>query len=404
MKLSKKIKKGLKNLLGGGQEAPKQEAKKPKTNKAEAKPAVNKAEDKPKESKPKKSKKELEREERARKKEERGARIREGYVNKIASLTGWDKEYARAQMEKAKENCGISFEHYTAYHFYNIPEDKQKEYFTKGHADTLKERFNTDPELTKIIMNKVAFSQMFDKFLGRAWADNQTVTEEEFKEKFGDVGKIIYKPQRASGGKGIEVFKFDDSNIHEVYETVTKLPEGIIEQFVEQHPEMSKLSVNSVNTVRVVTIRTDKDIPGMEKDKVYFVYIAMRMGSGSSYTDNLHSGGLSAVVDKETGVLMTDGVDLHYNLCERHPDTGVKIKGFQIPEFDKIKEMITEAESMMYGYFGWDVAVTVNGPVIIECNTHPGSGILQSPYVQQQKGMKYVVDPFLIGTKWETKK
>ena len=391
MKLSKKIKKSLKKILGSGKETPKKELK----------PEVKKTEDKPKE--PKKSKKELAREERARKKEERAAHIREGYINRVVELTGWDRENAIAQMDKAKENCGVSYEYYAAWHFYNIDEEHQKEYFTKGHADTLKERFNTDPNTTKIIMNKVAFSKMFDKFLGRAWADNHNVTEEEFKEKFGESCKIIYKPQKSSGGKGIQVFKFDDDSIHDVYETVTKLPEGIIEQFVVQHPEMCKLSVNSVNTIRVVTIRTNKDIPGIEKDKVYIVYCAMRMGTGKNYTDNLHSGGMVAAVDLETGKLLTSGVDFRYNICERHPDTGVEIKGFQIPQLDKIKEMITEAASLTYGYYGWDVAVTVDGPIIIECNTHPGAGILQSPYVHLGKGMKYVADPFLVGTKWETK-
>ena len=83
--------------------------------------------------------------------------------------------------------------------------------------------------------------------------------------------------------------------------------------------------------------------------------------------------------------MTTDGVDFNNRVFIRHPDTDTVIRGFQIPYFEELKQMIDIAGKDIEGYFGWDIAVTETGPVIVEVNTNPGAECLQIPYVPQKK-------------------
>ena len=59
--------------------------------------------------------------------------------------------------------------------------------------------------------------------------------------------------------------------------------------------------------------------------------------------------------------------------------------------------MVTEAckKELVVGNLGWDIAITENGPTIIEVNIGPGARLLQVPYVAEGKGMKHVLEKYL---------
>ena len=332
-----------------------------------------------------------------KKREAARERRQQRYVKQVMEKTGWSKQEALEKMWEAEDNIGISFEHYNHYRFWEVDEAVRPTFFTKAQADMLKKRFNRNPRVMMDFINKGEFHKRYHEFMGRTVLTTQDLDFETFRKQLGHEHKIIYKPLDSSGGKGIEVFEFDNSNIRDVYDTLASLPKGVVENYIEQHPVMSKLFPNAVNTVRFVTIRTKEDIPGLVKNKVYFVYAAIRMGTGENCTDNMHSGGLVAGVDVETGEVLTDAIDFKLNVCSHHPDTGEQINGFNIPEFQKAKKLVEKIASTEYGYFGWDVAITTKGPIIIEANTHPGAEILQTPYLPQRKGMRYVTEKFLQG-------
>lgn len=328
-------------------------------------------------------------------KEKKKAQKNEGYVSQIMAATGWDKEYTLQKVKEANKANGVSCEHYAVYKFWELTPEEQRTYFSKGDADRLRDIYNTRPLLLKIFINKDLFCEHFGEFLGRPWISTAKMDLEKFKKTFSSTPKIIYKPLSSTGGHGIEVFTFADTSIEDVYATLCQLPSGIVEGYVVQHPEMKKLSINSVNTIRVCTIQTYDDIPGVEKGKVHFLYSSVRMGHGSSYVDNLHSGGMSACINMETGIVETDAVDYANNVYERHPDTNTRIKGFKIPYFKEIKQLIEAAGKGIPGYLGWDIAITETGPIVIEVNTHPGADVLQAPYVPLRIGKRYLFDKFL---------
>jgi hypothetical protein len=65
---------------------------------------------------------------------------------------------------------------------------------------------------------------------------------------------------------------------------------------------------------------------------------------------------------------------------ERYPETGITLKGFQIPFFNESMKLACNLQSYLYGIHsvGWDIAITPNGPMFIEGNDDWEGGIPMS--------------------------
>lgn len=137
----------------------------------------------------------------------------------------------------------------------------------------------------------------------------------------------------------------------------------ILEERVQQHPVMSSLNPNSVNTIRVTTIR--------EGTSVVIFDHWMRMSIDKKCVDNSHSGGLSIIV-KDDGNLETTARQLRTGAqFDRHPLTGVRFSDIKIPFWEEAKALALHAHHCLYSMHsvGWDVAITPYGPILLEGNS-----------------------------------
>ena len=325
----------------------------------------------------------------AKTKSEKRAKKNDKLIHTVMENTGWTYETAKEKMDHATEICGAEYKDYAAYRFWELDDATQCTYFTKGMANALRKKYNTNKKNTNCFINKNEFNEVFSDFLGRPWAHFPTISLEEFMTRFAGETRIIYKPLSDSCGHGVAVFDLDEENMESVYKKLVKLPEGVVEGYVIQHPAMSKYSRKSVNTVRIVSVR--------DFGRVNILYAAFRMGGGDAVVDNFHAGGVLALINPETGIVETNAIDLGGTFYENHPVTGEKILGFQIPFWPEIVEMLQKAGKIVkgVGYVGWDIAVTENGPILIEGNTAPAPNVLQTPYAKEHKGMAHVVKKYL---------
>lgn len=155
-----------------------------------------------------------------------------------------------------------------------------------------------------------------------------------------------------------------------VAEWVSQLSESpagwLLEEYLTQHPDIAAINPTSVNTLRVWV----SEMPGGFASR----YAALRIGRGGSQVDNSTSGGFACVVDMASGRL-SDGIDLYDPLTPiaRHPDTGVVLKGRQIPFWEEVLKLGPTALSLFpeMRFAGLDVAIAPTGPVIIELNVAP---------------------------------
>lgn len=154
--------------------------------------------------------------------------------------------------------------------------------------------------------------------------------------------------------------------------------EGFIleKQFIQKGPSHD-LNPTSLNTLRIMTM-----IDPVTAEP--FIAAALhRMGSSnSSFADNWSQGGLSALIDINSGKM---GKAIQYPFKGKveyhsfHPHTHRKIEGEIIPNWNEIKAVVLRCASFVYfmPLIGWDVVVSDGQPYILEGNYNPDINLIQ---------------------------
>jgi len=140
----------------------------------------------------------------------------------------------------------------------------------------------------------------------------------------------------------------------------------IFQERVDQCAEMNRLNPAAVNTMRMVTIRTQNGVEVFASE--------IRVGtSKTGSVDNAAAGGVLIGI-------RPDGTLRKYGFIKpghgetlritKHPDTGVVFEEFKLTEYEKAAELCIRAHNTMYDVrsIGWDVAFSDHGPVLIEGN------------------------------------
>ena len=262
---------------------------------------------------------------------------------------------------------------YVVFEFYNLNAKQRKTHVTRGKNNEFVKLLN-DKNYWDIFNDKIEFNKRFAKYIKRGWLDLRNSSLEDFSSFVKKYPVIIVKPIDGKCGKGIEKITVDgETDVKKLYSSLLENGQVLAEEFIRQHKDLMKLFPNSLNTLRLVTINY--------KGKVSLVFAGIRMGMGNSVVDNLNSGGLAAVIDKETGIISTPGADKIGETFEKHPDTGTEIIGFEIPKFAEAVATVKEAATVVpqIGYAAWDIAVSDDDVQLIEGNQYPGHDIYQMP-------------------------
>ena len=322
---------------------------------------------------------------------------RQKIISEVAKITGWSEETAKEKIKLARAHTGCAYKEYLIYKFYDLDEDVQKDVFKICDSKKIAEKYDVNNKFITMLCNKELTNSCFSKYMKRPWCVNTKISMDTFIELFSNSERIIYKPLDGNRGRGVEAFDISEENAQEVYEMISGFPEGVVEQYVVQHHELSDLAPSSVNTVRIVSVSSETQPVTNDGKHMDIAYAALRIGGGESIVDNFHSGGMVAAIDPENGKLVTDAADMQGNVFSRHPLTGKTIKGFTVPFFSEAVDMVKQAyqESHIEGYIGWDIAITETGPVLIEINLRPGAVLLSMPYISEKKGMKKVMEKYL---------
>ena len=271
-----------------------------------------------------------------------------------------------------------------------LPRSKRKDYFTLVKRKYAYRKTEA-PRSRNITANKFYFASVMQPFFGRRFLHTSDMTLEDFRRFIEGEEKIIYKPISGTAGRGQIIYRFDGTrSVEDIFDEIKALPRALLETWIEQHEALNKLYPGAVHIARLHTIHDGSG----ENVLIYGsnLSIAFKGELANTCLDNT----LSAQVDDATGVVTTIAFDDHYNFYETTPGTNVPIKGFQLPDWDKVLELCRRAAARIpeMRFIGWDVAFTPDGPVLVEGNGLPGNcGIQSRCWVNE--GLTYGVWPII---------
>lgn len=297
-----------------------------------------------------------------------------GAIENIKTKTKKSSVSIFFDMLSCAKKYGAGYYDYQIFAFYNLNKEQRKTYLTRFKNKNFI-MFMNDQEVAEKFENKDEFNDLFKDFIGRDFIRIDTADKETVRDFVKGKKYLFCKPRSAECGKGIEKVDTESfENFDALYEYLTTHNFYNIEECVIQHPQMDVLYPKAVNCMRIITLIGDDGQP-------HLVYIVQKMGYNGRFLDN---NGLFSPVDPETGKMKYpahSGDTLKGIIYEEHPDTHVKIPGFQLPFVPEAVQMCLKAAMVepRVRYVGWDVAITKNGPVIIEGNPYCAHDFWQLP-------------------------
>lgn len=213
--------------------------------------------------------------------------------------------------------------------------------------------------------------------------DPSQSVRDQLRQLFSKDMEAFAKPSDGMLGQGAFKLKIKDSVIemddvkHDMEDLIDSVlsADYLIQELIVQDEKMSALCPTSVNTIRLQTV--------MDKDGNVIPFgPGVRIGRVGNYVDNWAKGGVFVGVDMETGKLKDIGIlkPKYGTKVLEHPDTHIVFNNYPVPYYKEAENLAIKLHKMMYRShsIGWDIAITPNGPVIIEGNDRWEISLIQA--------------------------
>lgn len=276
---------------------------------------------------------------------------------------------------------------------YDFDHNDKGEYLSE--FDWYRSRYINEP-FDYVLNNKIVASEVLQQYVrvpknfvicsrGHVTSfDSKPISTDEILELIRREKLVFIKPYAAGKGTGVNSLGYDGESYlidrekctaEQIVKHLKGRDNWYISESMHQHEYLNKIYDQTVNTIRMITLR---DIH-TNAFKIFFA--VQRIGTFATIpVDNGSRGGLVANIDLATGTLSEARCLHNRNVYKVHPDSGAPIEGVVIPNWDAIKEeMLALANKMPYMHFiAWDILITESGEVcIIEGNTSSGVNIIQ---------------------------
>lgn len=248
----------------------------------------------------------------------------------------------------------------------------------------------------RILNDKAAFFQHCEKAGVRSIPTYMLVRSDGSVERLleftGDLPAvdIFFKPQGGRGGRGCERWLLQADGTYADQHGTRKNAAGllahikalavdepiIVQQALFGHSDLRDLAINVLTTCRVMSVKNETG--GYEVTHAVF----KSSTRSDSVVDNFHKGGIVSRVDVATGKLGPASDAGTRQPCvwfDKHPTTGAQIAGRQLPFWQETKDLLCRGHAAFPDRvtIGWDVAITDDGPIIVEGNVQSGCDMIQ---------------------------
>jgi len=284
----------------------------------------------------------------------------------------------------------ISILDYFYFKFYELDNNERETYAGTGFMYEYQLFMNPKTE-RNILENKMLFLDKYSKFITHKHCSKKEFLKSVPKANYliaNNSGRIVLKSSDGQCGEGIEVINLELNKGDALVKKIKQTKNDLIEEFIIQHDDLMRLSPSGLNTVRIFT-QLDQN------NKVDILGVRLRI-TIDSYVDNLAAGNIAAPIDEDSGLINGPGVysDITKKDEVKHPITEVSIIGFQIPFWKESLQMVKDAALLhpQNRSIGWDVAITNQGPELLEGNHNWCKLLWQLPV---KKGLKNKLEQYI---------
>jgi len=284
----------------------------------------------------------------------------------------------------------VSILDYFYFHFFEKKPAERAAYAGTGFMYEFQLKMNP-PASRNILENKILFNEAYSPFIRRKVSTLSALKQDEslalsFLEHTS--GKAVLKGSTGQVGAEVKVIEGKDFTTQQLIRFMEKNKLDLIEEYVVQHEALRTLSNSGLNTIRIFS-QLD------ENNSVVWLGARLRI-TVNSMVDNMAAGNPAAPIDIETGKVCGPAVysDITKREETHHPVTNVPIIGFQIPFWQETLEMVRKAAVLhpQNRSIGWDVAISDQGPELIEGNHNWCKLLWQLPV---KKGLKVELEKYL---------
>ena len=176
-----------------------------------------------------------------------------------------------------------------------------------------------------------------------------------------------------------DMLRLFDGTTHDVdtfaEHVAAQYPGGfMLQSALSPHSAMAHIAGPAIGCVRVVTANN-----GSGPKPVYAVW---KMPAAGAISDNTWQDGiLLSHIELDTGTLLSlvRGTGLEAETLSDHPVSGAPVVGQTLPFWEETLRLATDAHAVFpeFGVCGFDIAVTDEGPKILECNDNPSHMMYQ---------------------------
>ena len=281
----------------------------------------------------------------------------------------WSEEEKAAcyqDMVECSRKYHFSFKEYFQLNLKQRSDEERREFISDNDRVRYCEGFN-NPRNQKIFDNKQLTAQTFSSFFRRDFVYFENEKDLDAVKAFiAKHPSFVVKPVASASGNGVKVLSAESDPDKQARELISQYSSvlfggGILEELIRQDDRLKALHPESVNTIRVPTIRMD--------DRIVIFHPILRVGQGTSFVDNTGAGGIICALDPESGIVVA-ARDRSGHTFTENPNNGKELVGFQIPEWDQAVDFVKKMAMVIPDnrYTGWDIALAEDGWMLVEAN------------------------------------
>ena len=300
----------------------------------------------------------------------RGIRMeRLGYcISRCADRSGRNRISIFGDMCLCYVLFGAVYTDYLLFGFDTLSVRQKNEYLTRSRFHKLVLQANP-PSACELVGSKYKFYQRYREYMERSMVRSDA-PDAELDRFLANNPCFFVKPDKGTGAEGVQELRRDAYRTYaELKNDILSREDCVLEESIRQHPLMSGFNADSVNTLRIVYLSADK--------RTHFLYCSLRIGRKGRRVDNLCAGGMICAVNTQRGCVCSDAFDNDGNCYPTHPDdAGISFRGRAVPFLPEALALGRTAAERLYceaglGLVGFDIAITPDGPIILEANAYP---------------------------------